>query len=541
MSLHGHYNHCHHTVQVAMHAHVHISKCIYVFIDGHPLPKQAQSDIASLDQQHSQLLQDMGGEGLRSTLKEASFIHLLDTGGQLSFQDSLPLLLGVPCTYIQVFNASRSLYERIPITYRPNDHTVVHLDDAENGRDMMLRSSSMQIMAQKYSNKLASFQQDSPTPQLHVLQVGSYKSELIEQGRLGEAIQEIHKAFLETGKPYYNSFLINARCTPKKFFRLQDLAAFFQKCGFVDGEIASSQFRALLQLLPLLCFYPLFNLEDVPDEDNFVCTDRGTFLKEVSTHLAMRLNVPTGAEMKTFKKTGILVFTHTCFKQLGVCQEILKALQHLGIVAQLPCKDGVESYFIPTALPQSSSNQNPTPSVAPLCLTYLIEKGASSFRCSYMPQGVFSCLGVEMIRQGCTIVAKENMRTQLLFCWRNLEIFIKKCSGYISIIPQVVKEISTLAELHTECAHLCRTISDFLSVATEAVLGSSFRSVAELAVAFECPCKEVGMPHLAVPSEMGKSLDCLETCRLQMYSIKQCIWFSPLDGVDGVEVSSGSS
>ena len=113
---------------------------------------------------------------MRIKLKNASFIHLLDMGGQPSFQDVLPLLLDVPCTYIQVFNASHNLYECIPVTYHPNDHTVVSLGDIECGRDMILRSfSSMQTMAQKYSKELATFRQkDSPPPQLRIFVVGTH-------------------------------------------------------------------------------------------------------------------------------------------------------------------------------------------------------------------------------------------------------------------------------------------------------------------------------------------------------------------------------
>ena len=559
---------------------------------GCPLPKQAQSDLASLDKQYSQVLDEMGGEGVRMKLKNASFIYLLDTGGQPSFQDVLPLLLDVPCTYIQVFNASRSLSERIPVTYRPNDHTVVSLGDAECGRDMMLRSfSSMHTMAQKYSKELATFRQkDSPAPQLRIFVVGTHKDELIAQGRLDEATKEV-KTFLETlkGKPYYNSiqwdskgqqfFLINAlavnerayvndlrdcissegflkldvplmwficqevtRCTPKKFFRLQDLEAFCRKYHFVDGENAASQFRALLQLLTLLGFYAFFDLEDVPDEANFVCTDRGIFLREVSILLAVQFSVSKGAEMESFKETGILVFTQKCFKQLGICQEMdaqwfLKALQHLGIAAQLPSKDELERYFIPAALPQRPRDQKPTASVAPLCLTYTTEEGAGSSQYSYMPRGVFCRLAVELIRQGWKIIMKESTRTLLLFRWREFEIFLKESSGYISLVPQVVEEISTLPELHTQCVRLLDTVRDGLFLSAKAVLGSNFGNVAELAVGFECPCKEVRMNHLAVPSETGKSLDCLGTYKSQPYNNNQRIWFSSLAGVHGVEVS----
>ena len=560
--------------------------------DGYPLPKQDQSDIASLDKQYSRLLQEMGGEGVRIRLKDASFIHLLDTGGQPSFQDVLPLLLDVPCTCIQVFDASRSLYDRLPITYRPNDHTVAHLDGAENGRDMMLSSfCSMQTMSQKCSKELASFRQkDSPSPQLRIFVVGTHKDELIRQGRLDEATKDI-KTFLGTlkGKPYYKFiqwdskgqqfFLINAmagnerayvndlrehlssegylkldvplmwficqevtRCTPKKFFRLQDLETFCRKHGFVDGENAASQFHALLQLLSLLGFYSFFDLKNVPDEDNFVCTDRGVFLKEVSTLLAVQFRDPMGAEMETFKEKGILIYTQRCFKQLGICQKMdaqwfLKALQHLGIAAHLPSKDGLERYFIPAVLPLSSRNQNPTPSVAPLCLTYTSEEGAGSSLYSYMPQGVFCRLAVELIQKWKICKKEKNTRTLLAFCWREFNISLKESHGYISLIPQVVEEISTLPELHSRCAHLLDTVRSCLSLSTEAVLGSNFRNVAELAVGFECPCKEVDMPHLAVPSETGKSLHCLAKDSKQKYSNKQRIWFSSVDGVDGVEVS----
>ena len=558
------------------------------------LPKQDQSDIASLDKQYSQLLQKMGKEGMRIRLKDASFIHLLDTGGQPSFQDVLPLLLDVPCTYIQVFNASRSLYERLPITYRPNDHTELHLDGAENGRDMMLRSfSSMHTVARKCSKQLASFQlEGNPLPKLRIFVVGTHKDELIKLGRLDKATQDI-TTFLEAldGKPYFHSiewneskgqpfFLIDAtadkddkesvnhlrdrlsseesaleldvpvmwficqevtRCTPKKFFRLKDLEAFCQKHGFVDGENAASQFRALLQLLSLLGFYSFFNLKGVPDKDNFVCTDAGVFLKEVSKLLAVQFVPPTSGWMRDFKNTGILIATPQLYQSLGMSPAMdpkwfLEALQHLGIAAHLPCKDGPERFFIPAVLPQSSENQNPTPSVAPLCLTYTTEEGAGFSRYSYLPQGVFCRLAVELIHQEWKIMAKESTRTLLLFRWMEFQVFLKESSGYIILIPQVVEEISTPSELHTKCVHLRHTISDCLSVSTEAVLGSNFNT-AEWAVGFECPCKEVDMPHLAVPSVTGKALDCLETYRSQTYNNKQRIWFSSVDGVDGVEVS----
>ena len=149
------------------------------------------------------------------------------------------------------------------------------------GRDMQRSFSSMLTMAKKCSRQLASFQQkQSPLPKLHIFVVGTRKDQLIKEGRLDEATQDI-TTFLEEldGKPYHHPiewdsstgkpfFLIDTmadedgiasvnhlcknlsskesslkldvpvvwffcqeitRSTPKKFFRLHDLEAFCRK------------------------------------------------------------------------------------------------------------------------------------------------------------------------------------------------------------------------------------------------------------------------------------------------------------------------
>ena len=116
--------------------------------------------VAMLDAEHSHCMQEMKGECESFNLKDASFVHLLDTGGQPSFQDALPLLLDVPCTYIQVFNATQDLDQPVPVTYRRDDHTEESLPPStETGWEMMLRSfSSMHTMTHKSSKELPSFQ-----------------------------------------------------------------------------------------------------------------------------------------------------------------------------------------------------------------------------------------------------------------------------------------------------------------------------------------------------------------------------------------------
>ena len=77
-------------------------------------------------------------------LKEATFIHFLDSGGQPSFQDSLPFLLTMPCTYIQVFNASEDLKEEANMTFRSQDGQTYKFppNHGLTSIDLMMRSFS---------------------------------------------------------------------------------------------------------------------------------------------------------------------------------------------------------------------------------------------------------------------------------------------------------------------------------------------------------------------------------------------------------------
>ena len=573
--------------------------------------EQDQSDVALLDKHFNQLLEEIevegkhleskeGDRGKRIELTDAFFMHLLDTGGQPSFQDVLPLLLEVPCTYIQVFNAALGLDERVPITYRSDDHPMHPIEGTESCRDMMLRSfSSMQTMAQKRSKQLASFlQEGSPEPQLRIFVVGTHKDQLMKEGRLDEATHDI-TTFLEglEGRPYYHSiewnssagrpfFLVDAmagkndrasvnslrkclssegsplkldvpvmwfifqeitrRCTEKKFFRLQDLEAFCLEHGFIDGKNAVSQFRALLQLFSLLGFYSFFNLEGVPDKDNFVCTDTGVFLKEVSKLLAVQFTETTKSGlMKNFKKYGILANTPQLFTFLKMNPDIdrkwfLEALQHLGIAARLHY-EGQPEYFIPAALPHKSAVPHPQCSVEPLYFTYEMKEGSSSFY--DMPRGVFCRLAVELIQNEWHILKDKCSRLLLKLRepQKQFDIFLEDCAGYISIIPQVLVKFFTPEELHTACESLHCDVTQSLLKSTVNVIGSEFSNRAKLKTGFKCSCKRAkDVCHLAIPVAHGDFLECSLTKDLQEYTKKHHIWFSSVKGVE-VSISWRSS
>ena len=551
--------------------------------------------VAMLDMEHANFMQAMRGGCGSIELKDASFIHLLDTGGQPSFQDALPLLLDVPCTYIQVFNATRDLDQPIPITYRRDDHTEESLPpSAETGWEMMLRSfSSMNTMSQKCSEELATFQQeDGQLPQLRIFVVGTFKDQLAQEGRLKEVTQDISTRLKELeGKPYYCCiqkdsagqpfYLINnlgdreneranvnslrehlsasrssfklkvpvmwyickqiTQGTSQKFIGFQDLKAFCLKHKFIDANGADEQFRSLLKLFSLLGFYAFFDLKDVPDEANYICTDKGVFLKEVSKLLAIQfLQAPQSHAVEVFKQNGIISTNFEIFEELGILAEVdrswfLAALEHVGLLTHYAsATNHSPSYFMPIALPQGKTKMPDHGSVASLCVTFSFHSPDNPLVYTDLPRGVFCRLAVQLSNGPWTPIPNRSDRTTVKFHSETFELYLTEAPGFIGLTPVLVEELEgkePLEELHKLCRSMYDTLHKSIVPSAEDVLGEQFSQTAKIMFGFECGCGSV--PHLATPaSAEGKSLICQSTHKRRRSLKKEQIWFSPVDDTE---------
>ena len=550
--------------------------------------------VALLDEEHSTFLHDLGPPGPSINLKEASFIHLLDTGGQPSFQDALPLLLDVPCTYIQVFNASKDLDQPVPITYRRDDHTEESLPPStETGWEMMLRSfSSMHTMAHKSSRELTSFQQEgSHLPQLRIFVVGTFKDQLDEEGRLKEAVQHMSERLEQLdGKPYYHYiqrdskgqpfYLIDSigdkedekahvnslrehlftaksslklkvpvvwyickqitQGTSQKFFRFQDFKAFCLKHKFIDAKGADEQFRSLLKLFSLLGFYAFFNLEDVPDEANYVCTDKGVFVREVSKLLAVQFLKATMCHaVIAFKQNGIICNNAEMFEELGIIEEVdrswfLAALEHVGLLARYASStDHSTSYFMPIALPQGKTKLPDHGSVASLCVTFTFHSPDNPLVYTDHPRGVFCRLAVILSKGPWTPIPKESDRATVKFLSgeNEFELYLTEAPGFIRLTPVLVEELEgkePLVELHKLCREMSDTLQKSIVTSAEDVLGKQFHQTAKIVFGFECGCGKV--PHLATPSKRVRTLICEATKERYEIQKQEQIWFIPVEG-----------
>ena len=551
-----------------------------------------------LDAEHSTFIDNLGALKQGIELNDASFIHLLDTGGQPSFQDALPLLLDAPCTYIQVFNAACDLDQPVPITYRPDDHTEEVLPPSvETGWEMMLRSfSSMQTMAHKCSKELASIQQEgSQLPQLHIIVVGTFKDQLVKEGRLKEATQDVRRRLRELkGKPYYhiiqrdpagelfylidnmadrgnekayvNSLREHLSTTRSslmfkvpvvwyickqvtqgislKFIRFQDLKTFCLKQKFIDADGADEQFHCLLKLFSLLGFFSFFALKDVPDEANYVCTDKGMFLKEVSKLLAIQfLKAPMCHAVEVFKQDGIISNNKEIFEELGIKQEVdrswlLAALEHIGLVARYAsAPDHSPSYFMPIALPQGKTKLPDCSTIAPLCVTFTFHSPDKPLVYTDLPRGVFCRLAVELSKGPWIPIPEKSDRNTVKFLseGEEFELFLAEAPGFISLTPVLMEKFKeeSLAKLHKLCRKLYDTLDKSIVPTAENVLGDQFRQIAKLVYGVKCDCS-VQVPHLATPSASGNSLVCQSTqehLNRRILSQEQ-IWFTPVESAE---------
>ena len=309
--------------------------------------------------------------------QQFTFVNMIDSGGQPAFMDTLPLLLGTPCTYIHVFNASKDVDSLAEITYRDTNGREKVIASTETTWELMLRSfSSVHTLEYKCSKHLKDLMEDSiPVPPCRIAVVGAFKDELLKSPNHGEMVAGLNlrlKTFNEhahSSQPlmrdeendqylflvdnlmykdrehemkdsqYVNSFrnalssedaalklkiplmwLMMELVTRKsgvKYIPYRDLKTFSLDHGYIDSnEDADDQFRALLMLFHNLGFYAYYELEGVERENNLVCTEATVLFKEISKLLLIHFITPKSPAAKHFQENGEILLKDEGYKEL---------------------------------------------------------------------------------------------------------------------------------------------------------------------------------------------------------------------------------
>ena len=518
--------------------------------------------LADLLKANDDLLRDIGAKDghVHFPLNKLNLIHMFDSGGQLAFQDTLPLLVNTPCTFLTVFNASLDLDEPMDITYRSQDGSEAKLDHKLTQREMMLRTfSSIHAMEYKCHKQVkAVLPEGSSLPPSSIIVVGTHK-DLLEKHPKREDIERKIKSgigLLKECKPYCLSgpkqyFLINAlakhensnlrnklskmknvlplklpltwllvelttRRHKQKFIPYNELKEFCLKAGYISPEDDDKHFLSLLLVLHNLGFYAFYDLNGVSESDNWVCTDAATLYREVSKLLVVQYTEDPIVEATCkFKEFGIIMeeTLQELFKELDILPTIdpiwfINVLMHIGIAARLKVEEGERPlFFIPLALPFHRTDLPCTTSVSGLCFTLEFPGKRSPLlqpTVTELPRGIFPRLAVYLCDQHhkeddmWKIDAKNSDRTHIKFKCKDHAIYLIEHAGYIEVVILLYETFSDERNCASETHGLCQ----YLSKTTGETLGhlceEVFGNQVRIQRGFPCRCKGADTPHLAI-------------------------------------------
>ena len=466
--------------------------CLSLPKDVEAIPVEQPDDmLTSLSKARDDLLQSTNLDELKLT--EKTFIHLLDTGGQPEFQDSLPCLLTLPATYIHVFDSSRNLSQPVKQTYRPDSQTSESIPSSKSAWDVIQHS-----LSDIYTTSLR--QPELPVeikvPRLRMFLVGTFKDKLMEVGNNQEILHSIESHLKElNSKPYrehlvdapdqtaflvnnlmylsqdhpatkedqdylnlLRSFISDKECclrlemplmwyfldltikrTPHHFIKCQDLKNFCLSNDYIDGRQADDQFLALLRLFHHFGFFAYYELKGVPLESNWVCTDTTFLYKEISKLLIIRFHPrnPQRVATKRFKNEGIINERdyQELIKEVGISEEtpsewLLQVLQKRSFTAEI----GPGRFFMPMVLPKGHIEIPDCTAVQPLCFAFNFKEDAFSANLLDLPRSIFCQLAVHLAKKKkWKTCPNDSDRSTIRYTYGNLEVFLMDKPGRIEV------------------------------------------------------------------------------------------------------------
>ena len=349
--------------------------------DVSPIPAPTQDlhhDSSPINQDPLQLLEQARESFLKKHRLSAeakfdetkcTFIYLLDTGGQPSFQNVLPLLLDFPCNFLHVFKASEKLTDPHVNAFCRDGATEEKRANSRSTWELMKESiTAAYTMSMKSKRQLKAF--DMPNePQLRIFLVGTHLSHLPEGPEAKRALLDHNKKVLEEmdNKPYdgnrvfppkevvykgagsyflldsqlqgdskmknHTCKVVNALCSqladfnsrlalkvPKVWFCLQlitsnvkrkmwkftEVKEFCLRCQFIQPVDADRQLLALLNLFHCLGFYLYFDLSEYKEQ--WICTDATFLYKEISKVLSVQYGPSEcpSPELRIFMEKGVI-------------------------------------------------------------------------------------------------------------------------------------------------------------------------------------------------------------------------------------------
>ena len=381
---------------------------------------------------------------LRQHFENSWSLYLTDTGGQMEFQEVLPLLVSGPSVFFITFRLDQDLNQRFTIEYRlPGGGRSKPYESSLTVEETILQTLASVASMGTFTYKGPQMKSVPLKPK--VLIVGTHKDKLDKataESKMKEMDKYLQKLIKSTS--HYREDLVEFSSESQLIFTVNNLSeddsdfkkirssvervvqhsnfkmsypshwlifslvlrqqmikdsiisfdqcfAIAQDCGISDREELNHALWFLHTKIGLIRHFPTPGLKDMVIRDPQVLFDQVTHLI-VKTFTFENVSERRSTE---FKKRGIFLFED--FKSAIQSsshffppEKLLLLLEQLRIVAPFPTDVGQTKYFLPCVLAHSEVCTSPvlTSDIPPLLIT---------FNCGYCPKGLAGALIIQLL------------------------------------------------------------------------------------------------------------------------------------------------
>ena len=399
---------------------------------------------------------------LRQHFKDSWTLYLTDTGGQMEFQEVLPLLVSGPSIFFITFRLDQDLNQQFTMEYRlPDGGRSKHYESSLTVEEAILQTLASVASMGTFTYKGPQMKSVPLKPK--VLIVGTHKDKLDKataESKMKEIDKYLQKLIKSTS--HYREDLVEFSSESQLIFTVNNLSeddsdfkkirssvervvqrsnfkmsypshwlifslvlrqqmikesvisfdecfAIAQDCGITDHEELNHALWFLHTKIGLVRHFPTPDLKDTVIRDPQVLFDQVTHLI-VKTFTFENVSERRSTE---FKKRGIFLFED--FKSAIQSsshflppEKLLLLLEQLRIVAPFQTDEGQMKYFLPCVLAHSEVCTSPvlTSDIPPLLIT---------FKCGYCPKGLTGALIIYLLTNEMGSKFKWELKTDQIF------------------------------------------------------------------------------------------------------------------------------
>ena len=487
----------------------------------------------------SSVIQKYGFNKVQRFLKNSYSIYLTDTGGQVEFQEMVPLLISGPSIFFFLFRIDQDIRSKFKIEYRKKDGTITNSYISSISTEDALLQCLASVDAMDITG-----QSDVKTHQPLVFIVGTHKdllgsnaeekiceinrqlNELINRHGYKDLVQyadqrsnrlmftvdnydEGEKDFecirsrvseIVIGRDEfaidypisYLQFSLDLENMKKSIVSFDECVALAAQYG-IGKDRVKHLLRFLHTRIGRIKYFPVKGLHNIVVREPQVLFNKVTDLI-VETFSSNRL---CRREFADFKYSGII--SASVFKTVIKVQDdidpnsFLQLLVHLRIISQITTsRDKEDRYFIPCVLNHVQMLQTPD-EISSIPTLYI------EFECNHCPKGIFGVL----INTLLTTTLKSWLKWELLpdFIFRDQVSFRVGCYEdrvtlkFFASHLQVILHPSGNKSRHAHISYLCNDVRKVIEKSIHSSVKDLHYDSGKTQHYFCCKCKLCSLNH----------------------------------------------